>query len=997
MNYYILLKLDPKIRDITTIKNTLTSFKNSWSLQKNQGSPDSQRKAAEYLSYVSDINKVLLDDPLRRDQEADEAIKLLQKQKIERQEKLDELIDLIIEPTVDENLFLDLVKRLGGEEESTKNEVKARLNDYGKIISITSTTKKTEFRPKLAQTIISEIRGCLNQIEKKSLYDFLDMSQRSSCLALYNKAESIFQTITSKGLFDIRSTAAKSLTGQAKNIFKDEKQKELYDNSYAVEALMKLHDHLEISCSSSKILNKINLEKLLIKAKQLGVDRDIAYDYFEEYATKRKWVLIGNRTEPQATLKICGLCNSISKNPDAKKCAKCGQDLIQPCPQCGRPTPTEDACCSDCGCKTGDAPLVRNLIKEAELATTAGDLAKATACYDEALIYWSKWPTALEGRQKVAELRKGKESALKNVEDLVRLNKLEAAQEALGRFQRQYGAHGTEALANRLRDGLAEAQALFTKAEALKASGRDEDAAVKYSEALSRCADHGPAQRALATLPPPAPAGLKVALSGSTAKLTWYPVKGGAMTYIVRRKVSSVPSGLSDGDDVASGAASSCLDSEVPGGQPQYYAVFAVRGGVPSATPAVSGPHLRLLEPEDVKAVAGRGQVTLSWRRPPGAIAVEVWRWLGVIPAAPGQGTKITVSGDAAVDDQALEGHAYGYLVSACFADPAGGRRPLKSPGVGVTATPVAPPTPVVDLKIARRGSTVFLRWTPPEKGSVQIRQTRRPPDFTPGQLIDLTSAGDYGEAIPTTEKGAAQAKLNSQGLFFFIPLSVQAQTAVLGRPARMLNIEEVSNPKASRRGNSIFLTWTWPASATDALVAWRYDRPPANPADAVGGQQRLTKREYDLNKHYELKRVPDCPHYFSLYVRDATTDYHSNGVNITLKSGNKAQIVYKVCENRALLNKQLKEIWIELKTQDKIISLPPLKVVIKIGNLPLRSDDGTHFMTTSELNFNSNGYLKIDLPINTPKGYLKLFFEDSNKAEEFNLLSSEIKYLRIK
>jgi len=992
-NYYILLGLDPAVGDWTVIEAKIKDCQRRWSMQKNQGAPKDKRNAERHLKLILDMQAKLRDPAVRR-AIAREAEKELKDLKAELLSKLEELIGMIHETSIDADGVKLLVRQVGGE--ITEPDVVARLKARGIVVAARGTAKSPpKARPKLDRTIGQSIRDNLRHVGLKSLYDLLGLGPRSSPKSLYDAADEVYKEIRRKGLTDPDSTARQELAGHAKAVFKDSTEKERYDNTYAAEAMEDLNSHLEIA-GRDLFLDQGEIDHLVREARSKGVNLDVALEYIEEYARNRRWAVQRTSDLPSAELKLCGFCNAIARTPKDTRCHNCGQELVQPCPRCSQPTPTQDECCASCGCSTGDAPLVQGLLREGQEHLAQGDLSKAQSCFDRALLYWENWQPAIEGKRRADAARTARESALEAIDVLLRPRKLEEAQSALDRFRREFGPSGTEELGRRIEAGITRARDVYRAAEALRAAGKGEEAVDKFTEALGYCADFQPALRVLAASPPPAPSGLRVTMAGATAQLAWAGVIArGSVTYRVQRKASGAPTGPEDGTTVVEVHASSCHDTSVPLGAPWYYSVFAVRGGVASAVAATSGPHLRVADPTEIIVDAGDGQVSLRWKRPSGCAAVEVWRESGGAPTTLGKGTPIVVSGDSAVDQGLKNEATYGYLIVACFTDPSDGRGVVRAPGVGVVAIPVAPPPAVEDLRARREDRVVTLQWTSPARGDVQIRQTRQAPTFTPGRIVPLPTADQFGTPVPVTGRGTTQTTLDGQGRVFFVPLSVVARTAVLGAPVAVTTLDDVAHLEAQRQGDTIHLTWTWPAGAVEAIVAWRHESYPASPDDTSGGRRVVPRSEYDRGGLWPLRNAARTRHYFTVFVRDPNADIYSSGTHVVEASGLEAQVTYRVVTRRSLFRRAIQEAWVALRTKDDVRTLPALQAVLKEGLPPIRPEDGRTIASLDRLTFR-DGVARIDLPANGTTGFVKLFFKDGRHAREIRLLPAANEQLRI-
>lgn len=992
-NYYILLGLDPKVDDWTVIEGVIKECQRRWSMQKNQGRPEDRRKADRYVRLIPDM-QVKLKDSAERRKIAGEAAELLKDKKAERYKRLDQLIQFMDTSTIDPADVKLLVRQVGGG--IGESEVLNRLKKKGISVAPTEKAKgPTKVRPKLDPTIDQNIRDNLQHLELPSLYGFLGIGPRSSPKRLVDAADEIYKEIRRKGLTDPDSNARQELAGYAKAVFKNNLEKEKYDNAYAVQAMEDLRGLLEVAGRDS-FLEQNEIDRLIKEARSSGVAPDIAIDYIEEFARKRKWKVRKEPKPPAVELKLCGFCSTVARTPKETRCHNCGKAFVQPCPRCGKPTPTQDACCGACGCNTGDAPFIHGLLKQGQERMAEGDLGSALSCFDKALIYWEDWQPAIDAKQRLLSIRSARESALKKIDGSLRERKLEEAQSALDRFRRQFGSKGTENIGGRIDEGMRLAIAAFQSAEALQSAGRSEDAVDKYMAALGHCTDFQPALRGLADSPPSAPSMLTITKLGKTAKLSWIPAPAsGSVSYRILRKPEGAPTGPDDGEQIGELYETQFHDASVPPGKPWYYSIYTLRGGVASLTASRSGPHMWFAEPTDVIVEAGDGRVTLRWSPPVGCTQVEVWRSVNKPPSKPGTGKCLDVSGDSAVDSDLTNGTKYGYLIVACFADPTDRRASVRSPGVGLTATPVAPPSAVKDLRATRKHRDVMLAWTHPEKGDVQIRMMRQKPEFSPGRIIPLSMAAKYGTPVSLTGRGRAQTTLSGQGRVFFIPLSVVAQTAIMGSPVQVTSLDEITGMESQRQGNDIHLTWEWPPGAVAVVIGWRHDVYPVQPEEATGGRRTVTLSEYNRNGMWVLRKAKRERHYFAIFVYDPDADIFSSGRNLLEASGLETLVSYRVITRRSLIRRRLKKAWMELKSKEKIRAIPALLVVHKRGSPPLRPGDGQTIARISRLSFKA-GVARIDLPINGHDGYVKLFFQNGQDTHEFRLLSAPLNQIKI-
>ncbi|MEN8219944.1 MAG: zinc ribbon domain-containing protein [Pseudomonadota bacterium] len=989
-NFYIILELDPSITDWSTIEATIKNKHRSWAMQKNQGSPAARRKAERYMKFLPEMN-ALLKEPESRQKEAKSAAQEHKKEKQAQLEKLDQLIDMLHTATVSSKDVKLLINKSG--KVFSEKEIEDRLKQRG--ISLDTVKHKKTARPKLETAVAKGIRGELDTLKLSSLYNFLNLehspklSARSSHKSLYERADAIYKELSRVGKTDADTTLKMNLAGRAKSVFTNNTEKERYDNTLATEVLVELDNPLEIA-GRDKIIDKVGLESLLKAAKKLGVAETIAREYIEDYAAKRKWGV--HKETKTATLKLltCGYCNTLAASQGDKRCRNCGEELVQPCPKCGAPTPTEDAACTRCGCHTGDAPLVKALLKEGKRLMAEGDLDQANSHFNRVLHYWADWQPALDEKKRLESKKRERTQALDKIKALVKARKLEAGKSQLERFNDEQA--GTDAIKKLIDDGLRRAKQAYEVAEKLRLSGKTEEAFDKYEESLSHSVDFSPALSAMASSPPPPPQTLTAEWRGESLRLSW-PKARGKISYRIVRKQGGLPANDRDGDIIAETSITKADDIKIKPGIAYYYGIFSVRAGVASPSFASTGPHLKTAEVEEIDYEVSNGQVTLKWRAPEGCIAVEVWRKDKIAPSRRGDGKQIaSATASHLLDADLQNGRCYGYLIIAKYRHP---EEVLYSKGVSILATPVAPPEPVKDLSANRHERTVLLTWTP-GKAQVQIRQAQSIPDMTPGQIVSLKTAERFGVPIQVTSPGRAQTTLKTQGRMFFVPVSIVSETAVLGNPVTVTTIDEISQLVSQRNGRNIILTWQWPSGSSEVLVAYHHDHFPSSGAENGAAKARVTRSEYERNHYWELRSAAQQKHYFTVFVRDPTANIYSSGVKLLESMGQENIVRYQVVSKKKLFSKTPHTAWVEFMSEEGA-PLAGLQVVRKAKYPPVSKNDGVIVAEVERITF-TDKQSRIEIPKQYLKegGYLKVFFKDDAFAKEVRLLPAAKDKLKI-
>lgn len=1003
INYYLLLELDPSIDDPGAIERAIQEKKRRWANESNQGHIAARRKAKLYLGQIADIQRVM-SDPDTRAAAAVEARRLLLEQRRDRLRDLDSRIAMFrAGGKVTSEAVARLVKELGGS--LPEAEILDRLRAAGLSPDQEPPTAASAAaaKPRLDASRMDAMRPELQVLHHANLYEFLNMSPRSSPRTLRDRADEINREILNIGRTDPESNARKALCGQCLALFSSDDEKQRYDNTLAFETMESLRPHIEIAGEDGFITTD-EQDELVKQARARGVEAEDARAYLEQVAKQRKppWRIQPVAKLPSEELPQCGFCGTLAKSASTKRCEECGEVLVLTCPRCAAEMPTSRAACGECGCRIGDAPVVKSLLRDGERCAATGDITGALAAIDRALVYWPAWAAAVALRKEVVTRRDAREAQLREVDGFVRARKLIEARAALERTRRSYGERGSEDTGRQIAEEIARAEALQREGDKLRAAGHGEEAMERYEQALEACADLASAQIALAATPPNAPTSLSLVPLQRGFHLTWRsgeaPGPRRRHRFLIVRKSGSRPQHQGDGTRIAEVTAEQFDDLGVEAGAPYCWAVFSARGEVVSRTSAAVGPHLLAADVSDAQVLAGDGEVALRWARPPGSARIEVWRNTGDPPARRGEGERVSAGADGLQDSGRRNGQCYGYLVLAVYPDPAKPGAELFAPGVHLVATPAPPPPPLLDLRAGRDGSRIVLTWTPPPGASVQIRRGSRVPESPPGALLPITAAERFGQLVDIPSPGSAELRSETQGQIVFTPLTVAGATMVVGQPAIITMVDDVTDLRAHTNGREIVLTWRWPPGTDEVLVAYTHDHHPISPRELGANCARVTRAGYQRTNGWELRAAKTARHFFTVFVKASSGDLHSPGARILETMGQTTTVRYCVgLKKGGLLGRSLQAAWVDLECSDGIPALPALLVLGKSGQQPLSPTDGVLLAEVPELRF-TEGRARIDLPTERAgkSTYVKVFFKDGKHAREIRLLPAANEELRL-
>lgn len=241
---------------------------------------------------------------------------------------------------------------------------------------------------------------------------------------------------------------------------------------------------------------------------------------------------------------------------------------------------------------------------------------------------------------------------------------------------------------------------------------------------------------------PPAPSGLTAAAGDARVSVSWTAVAG-ASSYNVYRSTSAG----SQGSKIGSSSIAEYIDVTVVNGSTYFYVVTANNAageGAPSApssgvTPAV--PVTAPGTPTGLVAVAGNGQVTLSWTAVAGAASYNVYRSTsaGAIGAKVGSSSTTTYN-----DATAANGTTYYYAVAAYNA---AGEGPASALSSGSTpAVPVTVPAAPTAVNAVAGNALVRVSWmASPTASSYKIYRSTS--QGSQGSLIGSSATTSYSDA----------------------------------------------------------------------------------------------------------------------------------------------------------------------------------------------------------------------------------------------------------
>ena len=958
---YALLGLDPTIEDSKTIDAAIERKRLEWN--KDSPDPREKRKNEHNRNRVREIRGALAKDGARYRQFAiDEA----------KRREADDLA-----------LIKDLLETLAGLDAITP----AHLDGIGKAVGrripaakIAAAAKAAglEAKPQHAAAAkVNDPAGMAAELEllrKRDLYDFLDAPPSSSLTVLQEKAVEVHRFWSTKNKTAVQG-AATALAARAEICFKTPAAKRNYDAHLVDIRLKPLEAHITLLGEGGVIAGR-NVALLVSRGVKYGVSAEVAAEFIRNFALASKFEVRGTaRPSDEAPLRLfCGACGTLALKSDDKHCRNCSESLHRPCPnpKCEATVYSTDNACTACGFKAADGPWVDKELAKAQKALATGDHDAAEAAATGILARWPGFEPALSLIVNATAAAVKAKIAEGEFERLNRERRLAAAETALQKVIGLVGAKRCAARTSALEAARGKAaEAVQTGREALHR--RDLGAAQTHFEAaLLIEVDQADALAELARLPVEGLKGLGLVRKDGRIELNWAAGLPGTRYQVLRRA----------SDPLVSYAAEHLIgeidklrfiDTAAPRGVPLYYGVVAVRRG--NQSPMVyAGPTLSPAKVKDFRALASDRQAVLTWRAPPGAIAVELGIQIEKV-AAPTR----RLQGGSFVHDALRNGAAVDYFMVAVFADPNGGE--IRSDPVHARIVPSAPMEPVKALSATRRGRLLELKWPPPSQGRVEILMLENPLSCSMGARISEADLLQLGKLIPITssQSGFTQIDLNAfpqelaKGLARFAIFVSDGSAATVGASATVGLVDPVTDVTSSISGSYVVLKWTWPVAGDIVKVGVRFDTAPMSPEDPIAVYKDVTRSAYLADGCFRILSPDPRAHHISIWTGQSGLEDFSEPVNIVEAMGMTRQVRYQV--SRKNLNR--KQMVIQLSGPPGTV-LRGVEVHGRDSYAPLSRADGTLIVQTGSIEL-ADGRAEIGVPDEFTKTgmFIKVFCRD--------------------
>jgi hypothetical protein len=882
-------------------------------------------------------------------------------------------------------------------ESLTEQEIRSRVR-----VPVRESSVRLPTNEGLPKGTREQIRSGLNVLQKHDLYDFLGVDRGCS-------KERLVESLRKRELewrqkkSDFNLTNANLLLGLIKTHLIDGDAAK-YDIALAYEAVEVLRPEVRLA-AGDKLITKAEFKQLLGVALTYRLPKETAAEYIltlaREYGAAVEWSI------DEDTVRCANCPTEVPLKTKAESCTTCGAALWANCPKCSARGAVSDPACAKCGFKTWNLPLVRLLVRRAELELKDGRLEEAQEIADEAQQLWERSGDVAKVLDRIEVAIEQVSSLRSEINEAMAARRLFAARSKLASLSaiapNYKGRDGWDLaqLRDQVEQELKRCAALVTKAREHERDRRINDAIFTYQDALQVASDTEEAFNGLRRCPPEPAAIVRAAVREGNVFVEWSPSPAvGNIEYLVVRREGQAASSPNDGELVTRIGSTSCLDQKARAATYVFYTVVVERSGVVSK--AVSSPGVLVMcEVSNLNIEASNAVVKGSWELDVADARVRIFRQEGHPPTKPFDGREITPGGPHNfLDREVSNGHLYYYRVVVEYRDLRG--QPVFTSGIVRSVKPEQPPPALDEFQITLEHGVLHVSWTPPKHGAVSFYRTPDKPEWRIGEQIPAAKLRSLGVPLRNEFNNLALDFAPPDKPAFYVPVTVAGDVAIIGSARRYLMIQDVSGLKAQDFGRYLLLQWRWPEDCRLAVVAWRHDAKPQYPQDARATTHRISRGEYDGQGGFRINNPAKAPYYFVVFAATQVDgeDIYSSGVSPgaqeVLRMSLPLSISYSISRGNWLHRNR---VTITFNADREAKNVPEIVVIAKRGDIrPLPSDQGVLLTTVTGLSLQRGASVSHEFTLDSVRRpcYLRAFFRDVALAQSFRLIDPPPQQLRI-
>jgi hypothetical protein len=998
-NYFKLLglKFDPPETDAAVINAALEKKRAEWS-QLTLTSPNPQKYTLLLKDY-EEIKKVML-DPNSRANHVNEI------SKIEFIELDNFLTQLSVKGYIERKEIDWLSKKYGFSVNTIEKRITVKIEEKQE-------SKTPDIRKELDPVTIRQIEDNLknyNQLHSRnppvnSLYDFLVIItddpglKGASVEDLRENAERKTRDYQKQGASD-ENIVIKNLCAQCCVLFKNETEREKYDNYLESRKLKEIYDQIDNIAG----INEINLTNgstvlsFIEKISEIVNSSEEATRLYTDYCKKKKYPIVLPTDDTIHKISQCFICG-VAYIPEKSvvTCTKCGNPLEVSCPKCGTTNDHGNNNCKKCAFEISKMRRVGGLCDSAEKALERMDFDNANLKLRAANEYWPGNDRVKRITENLAALRKRCEDKVKGLKEKIREKHYNSAREEFKTIQQTVPGYSDIAAENEINEHIKTAEEWIRKAR----STNDEGKIIDFcSKAFEECKDHPEINLILKQYPVAPPTALSFATDTRecTNTLSWKAsVSAGNVIYRIVRKRDTLPLSPADGDLIQDERSCHFLDKKTEPGIRYFYSVFSFRAGIYSSPTSTNTGVINFAEVSSVSISPESRKVTVTWKVPKNSQNIGVWRKQNGQPAMAGDGTPVGCISKSSFSDTSVENDVtYSYIVCVKYSD---GKNEVWSPGFRFSATPTQPPDPVEIKNITKIDSDTYeATWTPVSHGQVSFYLSKTPESRVGAVFSEEELTRQY-TPLPFLSHTSTSARFRLIDIInYIVPVIRTPNSSVVGVPLRVSKVGCVRNLTGKIYNNRILIEFEWPEKITKVYCLYRNDTYPVDANDPAAVKIPTTKEQYARENAITFGYVEGKRFFisiFSVYVQN-NEEVFSDAINYTLKGSEKSLVRYDIALSKGFFSNKY-SCSIRAECDQPAWELPGMVLIGRDRVVPLQKEQGAILATipAGKLSDKNNGY-DFTFEGGARDMRLKLFFKNNEDYKEFSLMAKNPEKHRI-
>lgn len=624
----------------------------------------------------------------------------------------------------------------------------------------------------------------------KNLYEFLGVKHNEAATVISTKINAIAKSVSeSPDKSNPIISAKKVLCDFCRDLLLNQDKRKRYDKSLENIPFAPIAEWIRNLKAGCAYIDKETFKKLLKEATERGIPLERAKSLIKRTADSIGLPIASEDVSSNMTQ--CRFCYSLNPK-DAKICRTCGMPLTIVCPNCGKTSKEDEMSCTSCNFSFSDMVRAPEYVKHVEAALSCLDPVSAEEGIKQLERVWKTHPQLPSLKKRCAEIQK------KYDEELVKLKEFctkKMYYKANAVMLQLTPSPQMVPLIAEIKSAINEAERLLNEAGQMRDTAARID---KYMQILAVCADCETAKAALLSTPPQAPTAISASAIGNSVQLKWNKLNSQFIEYRIIRKEGGRPSSITDGVRLADTSNTQYDDTTVTPGTSYFYAVYSKCGEVLSRSAAITDRPVLTVCDIDLKKVSydiQKDSIGFNLEIPKNAKSIEIYRDDRLIT---------TIKGTSYTDTGLVTDREYAYKFVAVYMDCASIQH--KSQGVVLRLKALSPPTPVT-LNITEGPTNATLSWTPPSKGTLSIFLSQEPLTYHKNDIVNLDTI--KLRKLNIAGNSCVISK-NFSGEYYFLPLTIQGNVAVVGDIARLVSVIKPSNVKFDRNDSFALVSWSW-------------------------------------------------------------------------------------------------------------------------------------------------------------------------------------------